>query len=164
MIYSYGLPDLPKANALLARKLLFWGCLIALYGFSTLTQAEQKQEFGDFEVHYIALPSTILDPAIAKQYDIPRSKVAGFLNVAVLKKQPDGTSKPVSAFIRGSVKNLIQQKRDLEFTRIAEANSVYQIASFWYSQGEMMEFNLEIQADPNAGPFRLKFHQALYPD
>ena len=145
----------PVKKIILTLSLLFTACLAA---------AEQKQEFGDYEVHYIALPTTVLSAEVAKQYQLARSKSTGFLNISVLKKQPDGSTRAISAFIRGSIRNMVQQQRQLEFSRISEGDAVYQIAQFWYSQGENMIFELEVQADPNQGPFSLRFTQALYPD
>ncbi len=43
--------------------------------------AEQKQDFANLEVHYIALPSTFLEPYIATQYDLKRSKYTGLVNI-----------------------------------------------------------------------------------
>ncbi|WLQ13679.1 DUF4426 domain-containing protein [Hahella aquimaris] len=126
--------------------------------------AEQKEVFGDYEIHYIALPTTILDPDVATRYKLPRSKSTGFVNISVLKKQEDGSLRAVSAFIRGKVNNPVQQSRDLEFRRINEGEALYQIAEFWYSQGEVLTFQLEIQADPNQGPFSLRFNQELFPE
>jgi len=137
---------------------------LGLFLTANLAVAEQKQEFGDYEVHYIALPTTVLSTEVAKQYKLARSKSTGFLNISVLKKQPDGSTRAVSAFVRGSTRNMVQQQRQLEFARISEGDAVYQIAQFWYSQGENMIFELEVQADPNQGPFSLRFTQALYPD
>ncbi len=137
---------------------------LALLLTAAFVGAEQMQAFGDYEVHYIALPTTVLSAEVAKQYKISRSKSSGFLNISVLKKQPDGTTRAVSAFVRGSFRNMVQQQRQLEFSRISEGEAVYQVAQFWYSQGENMIFELEIQADPNQGPFDLRFTQALYPD
>lgn len=140
--------------------IFFFAVLLAM----TPVRAEQKQEFGDYEVHYIALPTTVLQPEIAKQFGLVRSKTSGFLNISIFKNLPDGQKQPVAAFIRGKIKNLQQQQRNLEFTRINEGKHVYQVANFWYSQGELMTFTLDIQADPNAAPFAMKFSQALYPD
>lgn len=141
----------------------FIGFLIAT---STLPAAlaEQKQDFGPYEIHYMALPTTVLQPEIARKFGLVRSKTAGFLNVSVFKNLPDGSRQPVAAFIRGHIKNPLQQQRPLEFTRMNEGKHLYQVANFWYSQGEMMTFALEVLADPNAAPFALKFSQALYPD
>ncbi|MDG9667099.1 DUF4426 domain-containing protein [Hahella sp. CR1] len=138
--------------------------LIVLALASRSALAEQKEVFGDYEIHYIALPTTILDPDVATRYELPRSKSTGFVNISVLKKQEDGSLRAVSAFIRGKVNNPVQQSRDLEFRRINEGEALYQIAEFWYSQGEVLTFQLEIQADPNQGPFSLRFNQELFPE
>ncbi|ABC33006.1 conserved hypothetical protein [Hahella chejuensis KCTC 2396] len=137
--------------------------LLALTLVGRPALAEQKQVFGDYEIHYIALPTTILDPEVATRYELPRSKSTGFVNISVLKKQEDGSMRAVSAFIRGKVNNPVQQSRSLDFRRINEGDALYQIAQFWYSQGEVLTFQLEIQADPNQGPFSLRFHQELFP-
>jgi len=138
--------------------------LIVVQICMTGVKAEQKQEFGPYEVHYIALPTTILEPTVAQQMGLVRSKSSGFLNISVIKNLEDGSKKSVAAFIKGSIRNRVQQKRSLEFIRKYEGRAVYQLANFWYSQGEIMTFTLEIQADPNNPPFSIKFNQALYPD
>ena len=127
-------------------------------------KGEQKQEFGPYEIHYIALPATVLQPEIAKKFDVVRSKTSGFVNISVFKTLEDGSRQTLSPFIRGSVSNSFQQKRPLEFSRHYEGDAVYQLANFWYSQGETMTFNLEILADPNDRPITMKFSQALFPD
>ncbi len=147
---------LPRTLRLTLLSLL---CALAL-----TAQAEQKEVYGDYEVHYIALPSTILQPDIAQRYQLPVSKAAGFLNISVLKVEEDGSKRPIHAFVTGNVRNDVQQVRDLSFRKVTEQNAVYSIASFWYSPGEIYEFRLNVQADPEKGPFSLRFSQALYPD
>jgi len=66
---------------------------------SPATQAEQSKVFGDYTVHYSAFTTDNLTPSIAKQYNIPRSKKRALLNISVLKKTADGTSKPTKAII-----------------------------------------------------------------
>ncbi|MBK8970827.1 MAG: DUF4426 domain-containing protein [Hahellaceae bacterium] len=127
-------------------------------------QAEQKVDYGDYEIHYIAVPTTLLEPEIAKAYGLERSKSTGMLNVSVLKKQPDGSTRAVGAFVRGKLTNDVQQERELEFTRVAEGEAIYSIAPFWYSQGQPYTFQLEVQADPEKGAFPVRFSQTLYPD
>ena len=126
--------------------------------------AEQKAVYGDYEIHYVAIPTTLLQPDIAKAYGLVRSKTSGMLNVSVLKHQADGSTRPLAAFVRGTLTNDIQQRRDLEFTLVSEAYAIYSIAAFWYSPGQSYVFKLEIQADPEKGPFPISFSQALYPD
>ncbi len=50
---------------------------------SQTTQAEQSREFGKYTVHYSAFTTDNLTTAIAKQYNIPRSKKRALLNISV---------------------------------------------------------------------------------
>ena len=141
-------------------------CLTALLSLliSSLSWAEQKQVFGDYEVHYSAFNSTFLQPDIAQSYSIQRSKYRGVLNVTVLKKEADGTTKPVRAFIKGKVKNLIEQTNSLQFRPIIESDAIYHIAEFKIASQDTLTFNLDIQPDPNQPGFVLSFRQTVYPN
>lgn len=59
--------------------------------FCIPAQAEQKQQVGDFAIHYIALSSTFLTPNIAKTYGIKRSRYTGLVNIAVLDTAQQGS-------------------------------------------------------------------------
>src|SRR5690554_6647377 len=63
-------------------------CAGLLLLFSSLSMAnsrgEQKQVFGDYEVHYIGLTSSFLSPETAQAYGIQRSRTMGFLSISVL--------------------------------------------------------------------------------
>ena len=41
----------------------------------------KKVDYGDYEIHYIAVPNTLLEPDIAKAYGLERSKLTGMLNI-----------------------------------------------------------------------------------
>lgn len=141
------------------------GLLLATMSMAFETQQEFTGSDGvRYEVHYIAIPTTLLEPEIAATYQLVRSKSTGLLNVSVNRVEPDGKRRAIPAFVRGDVVNDVQQRRALEFQRITEGDAVYAIAPFWYSAGQIYTFDLEIQADPEQGPFRLRFTQALYPD
>lgn len=65
--------------------------------------AEQKQSYGDLDVHYSAFNSGFLQPEIAAATGLVRSKTQGVVNVAVLKA---GTAS--SAKVSGTVKNWME--------------------------------------------------------
>jgi len=127
--------------------------------------AEQKKVFGDYEVHYIGLSSNFLSPEVAKLYDIPRSRSLGYLNISVLKhgKEPMPVAQDVN--IKGTIKNLIGQSRDLEFRRIREGQSVYYISTFRFDDGDMYNFDLDVQpTNAKQKNFDVKFSQRFYED
>ena len=66
--------------------------------------AEQLQRFGDWEVHYVVLPSGFLKPDVAAGYHIVRGRDRAFVNVSVL--DPDG--QPSKVDISGHSTNLLE--------------------------------------------------------
>ena len=85
---------------------IFTFMLLLCLSCSALVQAEQKKVFNgpdgsEYEIHYIGFTSTFLDPDIAKQYDIVRSRALGVINISVIKVEHDGSRKaPIFNFFR----------------------------------------------------------------
>ena len=130
---------------------------------SGMTSAEQKKVFGDYEVHYSVLNSTFLTADIAKRYNITRGKNRAIVNIAVRKKLPDGSDKAQKAIVTGTSYDLIHQEV-LNFHEIDERDAIYYIAELRFDDRETLDFRIEVQADPNRPPFKLKFNQQLYVD
>ena len=76
---------------------------VILCFFIGSVNAEQKKVFdgpdgSEYEIHYIGFTSTFLDPEVAKQYDIVRSRALGIVNISVIKVEkvfPEGSVKPL---------------------------------------------------------------------
>jgi len=126
-------------------------------------RGEQKQVFGDYEIHYIGLNSTFLTPEVAEAYDITRSGALGYLSVSVLKKEAGGElPTAVPAKLTGQLRNLIGQSKTLEFKPIKERNAVYYVTTFRFDDGDM--YNIFLQATPEGQTrtFDVKFSQRFY--
>lgn len=83
-------------------------------------QAQQAKQIGQLEVHYSAIPTTLIAPQVAKVYNIKRSKVQGLLNIAILDTRAVG--KPaVAGSVSGEAANLLGSNKALEFQEIKEA-------------------------------------------
>lgn len=139
---------------------------IALCSLLLLTSqsvnAEQKESFGDYEVHYSAFASTFLTPEVAKQYDIVRSRAVGVINISVLKKTESGIFEPVAAQVEGVMTNDIQQKKHLGFRRIKEGKAIYFISEVQYMEGEVLSFNISAIPEGQQQPLKLRFSQTFY--
>lgn len=138
---------------------IFLLCLVSINA-----SAEQKFVFGDYEVHYIGLNSSILPAEVAKVYDIPRSGALGFLNISILK-HTKGNPMPaaIDAKLVGTIRNLIGQKRELEFRRIREGKAIYYISTFNFDDGDMYNIDLDIvPSDAKQKNFDVKFSQRFY--
>ncbi|GGY55861.1 hypothetical protein GCM10011297_30970 [Bacterioplanes sanyensis] len=140
---------------------------LALLAFASLTQAqnqgEQKQVFGDYEVHYIGLNSTFLTPETAAAYGITRSKALGFVSISVLKNVA-GEPLPVAmtASVEGQLRNLIGQAKTLTFNEVKERNAVYYLTTFRFDDGDLYHVDLQVSPEDSSQTFNVKFSQKFY--
>jgi len=144
----------------LLKRISFWLCF-SFFISSTLVQAEQSQDFGDYTVHYIAVNSNFINPEIAERYGIVRSARNAFLNISVIKNTSTNAT-PVSAEITGEKANLLAQNSAISFIEINEGDAIYYIGQFEFSNAENVRFNLEVQPE-NSGPvYSLTWSTQLY--
>lgn len=131
---------------------------------SSLSFAEQKQSFGDYEVHYNTFESTFLLPKIAKQYGFTRSKGRGLLNVAVIKPSKSALPQTVPAIVTGTKTNLLGQIVKLDFVTIDEGEAIYYIAAFTKTDDEILRFKVDAKLNADSAPMTVKFKKHLYVD
>jgi hypothetical protein len=131
--------------------------------FSQSALAEQFVVHGDYEIHYNAFNSTFVQPNIAKNIDIQRSKRRALLNVSVLKIEGD-KKVPVSALVSGEASNLAGQVQKMSFKKIDEGNAIYYLGQFGFTDRQIIRITFDVQPDPNNPPFTIKFEQQFYED
>lgn len=141
--------------------------LMALMSFAA--QAEQKKVFdgpdgSEYEVHYIALTSTFLQPEVAKQYGIVRSRARGLVNVSVIRKYPDGSKKAVGSVVEGLAINDIRQQLHMPFQQIVEGKAIYYISQVQFREGEVLTFDLTLYPEGQVKPLKMRFAHTFYND
>ena len=142
---------------------LAWA-LISLLGISATTNAQQQVEDDEYVVYYNALNSIFIQPEIANQYDLVRSRYRGLLNISVQRKQPGGGSKPVTAKLTGNVGPLGGSLIPLQFDLVNEGPAIYYLAQFHFKSGENQHFKIKVEPLPGYPPLVVKFSQSLYSD
>ena len=120
-------------------------------------KAERFQAFDHYQVHYNAFGSSFLTPEVAQSYSIQRSKVRGVVNISVLDSRADNSA--VVAQVSGQARNLVGQTQPLAFRQIREGEAIYYIAEFRFTDDELLNFELQIQPDPNTPAYPLEFKQ-----
>lgn len=131
-------------------------CLLLLSG---TTMAEQKQQLGPWDVHYILMPTTMLDAEIARQYQLNRSRNYQLLNISVLTRD---SQQPQQVEISGTAVNLAGQRQTLAFRPIKESNALYYLAGVEVRSEQKMTIEVSIrQGDTQQ---TLKFSQDVYPE
>ena len=121
------------------------------------THAEQKQVFGDYEVHYIILPTVSLNAEVAAKYGLPRGRNRALINISVLNL--DG--KAVSAAVSGSSANLLGQNQTFEFSEVREGEAIYYLALMRHADEEHHRVAIDVIL-PNGTTAELRFQQQMF--
>ena len=131
--------------------------------FTSLLQAEteRSQEFGNYIIYYNALPTEILQPDIARQYGISRSKFRGFITLSVQEKTGD-TSKPINATIKADAVNLTGQQKTLSLRRVEEGPAIYYVDDFRIANEETLKFKLQIKPENSQKNLSINFTQQFF--
>jgi hypothetical protein len=141
--------------------LLLLVCLSAVAG---LAQAATSQTFGEYTVYYNAFTTNSLQPAVAEQYKIVRSKNRGMLTVSVIKSNLSPVGKPVRAKIKAAASNLTGQLRSLDLREVNDAGSIYYVSEFNIAHEEVYDFTLEILPEGTSQAQTVKFRQQFFTD
>ncbi len=129
--------------------------------FST-AQADQKVTFNGYELHYIALNSTMLTPEIAGQYGLVRSGQQALLNLSVLEQRRNDVAVPVpNAEVTVRVRNLLGQSNRLDMRVIEEQNARYFIGTVPFDDREVLWFDIVVSI-PGERDFEFSFSQELW--
>lgn len=138
---------------------------LAVFSSSNLhaSSGEQKQVFGDYEIHYMGLTSSFLKEDVAAAVGIQRSRSVGYLSISILHKQPQqALPVPVSGTVTGTIKNLIGQTRELQFKEIKEQDSIYYISTFKFDDEDLYSFHIQSQPENHGRRYDVKFSQRFY--
>lgn len=126
---------------------------------------ERYEDFGSHVLHFNAQPTADLQPEIAQQYDIVRSKNRAMLNVSIVKKLPGSTGQPVPGEVTASASNLTGQLKNVRLREIRDGGAVYYIADLPVANGETLTFEIEARpVDFDGEPFPVSFTETFYSD
>ena len=135
--------------------------LVALVPPSTVT-AQQSTDFGEYVVHYVALPTTQLSRDVARAYNIKRSKSRAMLNVTVLRKQGEKPAKPVTAEVIVIATNLTGQRKNIDMRTVGDGGAIYYIGEFTVAHREVLDFDIQVVTEESEEPLDVEFRQQFY--
>ena len=134
--------------------------LVSLCAQANSTQSGQFKELGPWQVHYIAFPSKIVQPTIAKAYNLERSNYKAIINISVLAKKAGNPA--LKANLTGEARNLLGSKQVLKFKEVIEGDSIYYLAQIDYRNEEVYRFKINVSQGNNHQV--LNFQQKFYVD
>ena len=126
------------------------------------SKAEQSQDFGDYVVHFNALPTSFLTPKTAQDFDIVRSKQRAILTVSVMKKVLGTTGQSVEADVSARAINLNNQVKEIEMREVTEGSAVYQLGELRITDQEILNFTIDIKPKGEDQTLTVKFRQQFF--
>lgn len=143
------------------RILVSWLAAVALL-LPLVATAENMKDFGNYVVHYNALPTDMLPAQTAREYHITRSRTRGMVNITVLKKVLGSPGQPVHAFVEVKARNLAGQGRGIRMREIREGNAIYYIGEFGVAHEETLKFDIKVRPQGTRESLDVRFSQDFY--
>jgi len=119
--------------------------LLLLIGIGMPAWAENSTSIPGYTIHHNAIPTASLDPAIARQYGIQRSKYRGMLNVSIIKEVAGTTGISSEAVVMAKATNMLGQLISIPMRKVEEGEAIYYIGEFRIADRETLNFELQVQ-------------------
>lgn len=118
-----------------------------------------SQSFGEYQLHYNALPSSLLPETVARENGILRSRARGVLLLSV---QRQGEAVPAS--VRITATDSDQQPVAVELRRIRSGASISYLGSFPIRDGQQIRFRLEVVPEGSSETLYAGFTRQFFVD
>ncbi|MES9832175.1 MAG: DUF4426 domain-containing protein [Candidatus Thiodiazotropha sp. LLP2] len=126
--------------------------------------AENSTTIPGFTIHHNAIPSASLEPDVARQYGIQRSKYRGMLNVSIIKSVEGTIGTSSEAIVMAKANNIRGQLISIPMRKVTEGEAVYYIGEFRIADQETLNFELKVQPRGERRFYTAKLSQDFYID
>ncbi|RFA31195.1 hypothetical protein CAI21_00645 [Alkalilimnicola ehrlichii] len=140
-------------------KTLLASCLALLILLSAPAHAQNTQSFGDYQVYYNAFPSGILQPEMAQNYGVFRSRTRGVLMISVHED-----NKPITARIRIDASDAGGGDVPVELRRLRSGNTYSYLGTFPIENEKRVRFRLEIIPEGSSDILHVAFSRTFHVD
>jgi len=106
---------------------------------------------GDVEMHYSAVPTMELDPAIAQRHGVVRAADRVLLHVGLLRRDAERGPTPIAAAVNVTMKSLLGDTRPVPMTEVREPRALYYLAEIRVKHREILLFSIDA-APLDGGP------------
>lgn len=123
-----------------------------------------QKDIGDHVVHFSAMSTDLLQPEIARTYNIVRSKNRAMVNISIIRKKEGTIGMPVNGEIDIVANNLTGQVKNLALRKIQEGDAIYYIGDVQVANAETLIFNMNVKPEGAEGAYPLRFTRQFFSD
>ena len=123
-----------------------------------------SKDFGEHVVHFSAMSTDLLEPEIARTYNIVRSKNRAMLNISIIRKVNGTIGESVSGDVKAAVNNLTGQVKNMTLRKIQEGDAIYYIGDVQVANAETLIFNLDIKPEDTTESYQFRFTRQFFSD
>lgn len=141
--------------------------LVFLSALPALSTAQNQRttetgftRFAEHTVYHSVFSSTAIRPEIAVLHGLTRAGNHMLVNVALVSNDRQFGGEP--AHVSGSVSNLLNQRRELNFKTIDEGDVVYYLAPVRVTEQDTLHFTLKVAPESGASAYEVKFTKRVY--
>ena len=124
------------------------------------SQAHERR-FGDYTIRSSTAGTENLSAETARAHGIERGPRKAVLNVTVLKKE-DGTEKTVPARLRVYVRNLTQERRQIDMRETAAGGYVSYMGTYDFVHGAVLDFTIEAQPENSGKTLTMTYRERMW--
>ncbi len=122
-----------------------------------------SRDFGDYELHFVALRTDRLTPEVARSYNITRSPNRALLNVSILRKSADGPgTTPVAGKVVVRAVNLNGQFKDMAIRELQDGDAIYYIGDVAVANEETLVFTVEATPSDETKALAVRFQREFF--
>lgn len=119
---------------------------------------------GDYSIYFNANTAANLDPGIARQHGLERSKFIGLLNVTVLRQQSSGLPTNVPARVDASARTGSAETKTLAMREIRVGQTLSYIGQFPIHDQVTIDFVIEVKPAGETETTRIELSEQFFVD
>ena len=123
-----------------------------------------SKDFGDYVLHFNGISTDQLQPEVARQYNVTRSKNRAMLTVSIIRKKEGTIGVSVPGKVTATANNLTGQLKNLNLRQIREGDAFYYIGDVSIAHAETLVFNVNATPENTTNDLEVRFLRQFYSD
>lgn len=123
-----------------------------------------SKDFGEYVLHFNGISTDQLQPEVAREYNVTRSKNRAMLTVSIIRKKEGTIGVSVPGDVTATANNLTGQLKNLTLRQVREGDAFYYIGDVSIANAETLVFNVNATPENATDTLEVRFLRQFYTD